>query len=322
MRVLANDGISDAGKERLEAAGFEVLTTRVAQEQLTAFLDREKIAALLVRSATQVTPEVIDAAGHLKIIGRAGVGLDNIAVEHARKKGIPVINTPGASADSVAELVFAHLMGGVRFLHDSNRQMPLEGDQIFKQLKKQYSKGTEVKGKTMGIVGFGRIGKAVAQRALGLGMKVVFADPEVTHAQVSLEFADGQRLHFDVQGAPFREVLAMCDFLSLHVPAQDKPLIGEKELGLMKRGAAIINTSRGGVLDEPALLQALEAGHIRFAALDVFTSEPAPEVQLLMHPQLSLSPHIGAATREAQDRIGLELADQLIAWHKNGFQEA
>ncbi|WP_088341220.1 D-2-hydroxyacid dehydrogenase [Robiginitalea sediminis] len=317
FRILANDGISEAGKARLESEGFELITTRVAQEQLGKFLEREGIAALLVRSSTQVTREVIDAAPGLKMIGRAGVGMDNIDVEYARSKGIRVVNTPGASADSVAELVFAHLLGGVRYLHDSNRQMPLEGDQTFKALKKYYSGGIEVKGKTLGIVGFGRIGRAVAQRALGLGMQVLYSDPGVEKARVTLSFADGQEVHFELQGSSFETVLANADFLTLHVPSQDKPLIGEKELKAMKPGAALINTARGGVIDEPALLQALETDHIRFAALDVFASEPNPEIQLLMHPQLSLSPHIGASTLEAQDRIGLELAAQVIQGLKN-----
>ncbi len=312
MRVLANDGLSEAGIEVLEEAGYEVLTTHVAQEQLIPFINREKIGALVVRSATQVPKEVVDQCPDLKLIGRAGVGMDNIDVAYARKKGLHVVNTPAASADSVAELVFAHLFGGVRFLHEANRNMPLEGDQHFKGLKKSYSKGRELKGKTLGIIGMGKIGRSVARIALGIGMKVLFYDMLAETATVHLTFADGRSLDFELTGSPMETLLKEADFITLHVPAQDKPVIGSRELELMKEGAALVNTSRGGVVDEEALLEALESERIRFAGLDVFASEPSPEVQLLMQPKLSLSPHIGASTLEAQERIGTEMARQII----------
>lgn len=178
MRILANDGISENGKKVLEKEGFEVLTTHVAQEQLANYINENKVSVLLVRSATTVRKDIIDSCPSLKIIGRGGVGLDNIDVSHAQKKGIQVINTPAASSDSVAELVFAHLFGGVRFLHDANRTMPLEGDSRFSQLKKSYSNGTELRGKTLGVIGFGKIGQATAKIALGIGMQVIFYDPK------------------------------------------------------------------------------------------------------------------------------------------------
>ncbi len=312
MIVLANDGIAASGREALEKAGFQVLTTQVAQEQLSDFIQKENVRILLVRSATQVTRELIDACPDLKLIGRGGVGMDNIEVEYARSKGIHVVNTPKASSDSVAELVFAHLFGGVRYLHESNRNMPLEGDQHFKALKKTYSKGVELRGKTLGVIGFGRIGKAVARIGLGIGMRVIYNDQETASDTVEVTFFNGQSVAFNLESAPLEEVLAESDFISLHVPAQDKTLIGGRELGLMKPGAALINTSRGGVVDEVALMEALDAETLRFAALDVFDSEPRPEIQLLMQPKISLSPHIGASTREAQERIGLELAEQVI----------
>ncbi|WP_445385105.1 D-2-hydroxyacid dehydrogenase [Robiginitalea sp. IMCC44478] len=312
MVIHANDGISESGKNALEKEGFTVLTTRVASEQLIPYLQQHRVNALLVRSATSVTREIITACPALKLIGRGGVGMDNIDVDFAKSKGIHVINTPEASADSVAELVFAHLLGGVRFLHDSNRNMPLEGDQHFKSLKKTYSKGSELKGKTLGIIGFGRIGKAVAKIGIGMGMQVIFSDAHQEQCAITLEFYDGQQLDFNLKGYSLDKLLQKSDFVSLHVPAQDSPIIGKRELGLMKEGAALINAARGGVVDEVALLDALESEKISFAGLDVFESEPRPEVQLLMHPKLSLSPHIGAATREAQDRIGLELAEQII----------
>jgi len=265
-----------------------------------------------VRSATTARKELIDACPELKIIGRGGVGMDNIDVEYARSKGLHVINTPAASSASVAELVFAHLYGGVRFLHQSNRAMALEGDTNFSTLKKAYAKGRELRGKTIGIIGFGRIGKAVAQIALGCGMRVMYSDQYVPSATIQLTFYDQQKLDFELTESSFDAVLAESDFITLHVPAQNDYVIGASELSKMKSGAGLINAARGGVVDEVALIEALESRHISFAALDVFENEPKPAIQVLMNEYCSLSPHIGAATNEAQDRIGEELAAQII----------
>jgi len=313
MKILANDGISNSGRETLEKAGFEVLDIRVAQEQLLPYINENKVTVLLVRSATQVTKEIVDNCPSLKIIGRGGVGMDNIEVEYARSKGLYVINTPAASSSSVAELVFAHLFSGVRFLHDANRNMPLEGDSNFSKLKKAYANGIELRNKTLGVIGFGRIGMATAQIALGLGMKVLFVDPKLEEATVSVPFFDGRSLSFDLQGTTLNNLLRTSDFISLHVPSQKSYVIGKKEFELMKDGVGIVNAARGGVLDEVALVDALESGKVAFAGLDVFESEPKPEIRILMHPDISLTPHIGGATAEAQDRIGLELASQIIA---------
>lgn len=198
MKVLANDGISQSGIDKLKAAGFEVITTKVAQEQLENYINQNQVSALLVRSATTVRKDLIDACDSLKLIGRGGVGMDNIDVDYARSKGLVVINTPAASSASVAELVFAHLYGGVRFLYDSNRNMPLNGDTQFKTLKKAYAKGKELRGKTLGIIGFGRIGQEVAKIALGCGMKVIYSDSYVEKAQVELSFYDGQKIAFNL----------------------------------------------------------------------------------------------------------------------------
>ncbi len=312
MKILANDGISNKGIAALTSAGFEVETTKVAQEQLTNYINEQNIIGLLVRSATQVRKELIDACPGLKLIGRGGVGMDNIDVEYARSRGLHVINTPAASSESVAELVFAHLFGLVRFLHDANRNMPLEGDSNFKKLKKLYAKGTELRGKTLGILGFGRIGQATAKIALGVGMKVLYHDPLIEDASVELSFFDGRKLSFDFKSLPKEEVLKKADLITLHVPAQDQYVIGDKEFKIMKEGVGIVNAARGGVVDEAALVDALESGKVSFAGLDVFESEPSPHIKILMHPNISLSPHIGAATGEAQDRIGEELASQII----------
>jgi len=313
MKVLANDGISKSGIKALEAGGFEVITTTVAQEQLANYINTNNIVALLVRSATTVRKDLIDACPGLKIIGRGGVGMDNIDVEYAKSKGIQVINTPASSSHSVAELVFAHLFGLVRFLHNSNRDMPLDGDTRFNELKKAYAKGSELKGKTLGVLGFGRIGQATAKVAIGAGMKVIAYDPFIDKVNLELDFFDGQTLNFEIKTISKEEVIKQSDFITLHVPAQKDYVIGKEEFKAMKDGVIIVNAARGGVIDEAALVQAITDGKVARAALDVFENEPKPEIQLLMNPALSLTPHTGAATNEAQDRIGTELASQIIS---------
>ncbi len=313
MKVLANDGISQSGINALEQAGFEVLTVKVAQEQLQSYINENNVTVLLVRSATQVRKDLIDNCPSLKVIGRGGVGMDNIDVQYARDKGLKVINTPAASSASVAELVFAHLFGGVRYLYDANRNMPLEGESSFKQLKKNYAAGRELRGKTLGIIGLGRIGQEVAKIAIGCGMNVIAADNYVEEATVTLDFFDGQRAEFKLKAQDMSSLLKESDFITLHVPAQKEYVIGKKELKQMKNTAGLINAARGGVVDEVALIDALESGTLAFAALDVFENEPTPAIKVLMNGKLSLSPHIGAATLEAQDRIGTELAEQIIS---------
>jgi D-3-phosphoglycerate dehydrogenase len=312
MKVLANDGVSQSGISALEAAGYEVITTTVAQEQLENYINENEISVLLVRSATTVRKNIIDNCPSLKVIGRGGVGMDNIDVEYARSKGINVINTPAASSHSVAELVFGHFYGLARFLHNSNREMPLEGDANFKGLKKAYAKGTELKGKTLGVLGFGRIGQATAKVAIGAGMKVVAFDPFMEKANLELDFFDGQKVNFEIETISKEDVLKQADFLTLHVPAQKDYVIDEKEFNQMKDGVILANAARGGVVNEMALVKAIESGKVSRAALDVFEKEPQPEIQLLMNSALSLTPHTGAATNEAQDRIGVELAEQII----------
>jgi D-3-phosphoglycerate dehydrogenase len=311
MKILANDGISQSGIDALTKNGFEVITVNVAQEQLVSYINDNDIKVLLVRSATTARKELIDACPGLKLIGRGGVGMDNIDVEYAKSKGLHVINTPAASSASVAELVFAHLYGGVRFLYQSNRNMPLEGEANFKGLKKAYAKGLELRGKTMGIIGFGRIGQEVAKIALGVGMHVLAADKFIESAEVPFVLATGDRIDVKIKTVSFDELIKKSDFISLHVPAQKAYVIDAAVLSKMKKGAGLINAARGGVIDEVALVEALDSGQLSFAALDTFENEPKPEIKLLMHDKISLTPHIGAATLEAQDRIGEELASQI-----------
>jgi len=311
MKVLANDGISKSGADKLVKNGFDIITVSVEQGQLINYINKNDVVVLLVRSATKVRKDIIDSCPSLKIIGRGGVGMDNIDVEYAREKGLKVINTPAASSLSVAELVIAHLYSCVRFLHISNRNMPLEGDTNFKSLKKAFAKGIELRGKTLGIIGFGRIGQEVAKIAIGIGMHVIYYDLHNDKVNIELMFFDNKKIDFSLEKSSFKDVLSKSDFITLHVPAQKEYVIGEKEFDLMKTGAGVINASRGGVIDEVALNKNIDEGKISFAALDTFENEPKPEITLLMNPKISLTPHIGAATNEAQDRIGVGLADQI-----------
>lgn len=313
MKVLANDGLDQSGIDGLQKAGFEVITAKVPQEELINYINENQVRTLLVRSATKVRKDIIDACPSLKIIGRGGVGMDNIDVEYAREKGINVINTPAASSASVAELVFAHLFSGCRFLTDSNRKMPVEGDSKFAELKKAYTKGVELRGKTIGIIGFGRIGQEVTKMALGLGMRVLAVDNFAEKVNLKVEFFNGQAVDFEIKTQSKEEVLKEADFVTLHVPAQKEFVIGQKEFDLMKNGAALVNCARGGVVDEEALLKALDSGKLAFAGLDVFINEPTPAKSILSHPKISLTPHTGASTNEAQDRIGISLAEQIIS---------
>ena len=318
MKVLANDGISEAGKRALTEAGINFLEHRVAQEQLENFINENNVDVLLVRSATKVRQDLIDACPSLKIIGRGGVGMDNIDVEYARSKGISVINTPNASSRSVAEMVFAHFFSLARYLHAANRMMPLEGDTKFNDLKKSYSKAVELHGKTLGVIGFGGIGKEVIKIGISLGMKVkVFTRNPKTEI-LTLDFFDGQKVNFDITSNNDMDAfLKDLDFLSINTPKSSDYIIDTPQFEKMKDGIFIVNTARGGVINEVTLLEAIDSGKVAGAALDVFESEPTPELTLLMHPSLSLSPHLGGSTLDAQEKIGTELASQIIHISQN-----
>ena len=318
MKILANDGISASGKQKLEAAGFEVVTETVDQDDLENIINEENYSALLVRSATKVRQPLIDACPNLKLIGRGGVGMDNIDVAYARSIGREVINTPAASSQSVAELVMAHLFSISRSVYDSNRNMPANGATEFKTLKKKYAKGVELRGKTIGIIGFGRIGQSTATYALGCGMKVVAYDPFLDQATLTLDVA-GQQINTTVETTTLDDLLNQSDYISMHVPMPEdgRALLGADEFNKMKDGIRIVNAARGGVIDEDALLDACRSGKVAACALDVFVGEPSPREDLLTVSNMALTPHIGAATVEAQDRIGIELADKIIAYFGN-----
>ncbi len=316
VKILANDGIHPQGKAMLEAAGYQVDTDKIEQDHLTTELPAYDV--VIVRSATKIRQDLIDLCPNLKVIARGGVGLDNIDVDYARSKGILVANTPAASSRSVAELAFGHILSLSRFLHQSNRAMPMEGGTSFKGLKKAYAGGQELRGRTLGVLGFGRIGQETAKIGLGLGMNVLPVDPYIENATLVLDLGVPDKVETNVKTVPLAEMLTNSDVISVHVPfSGDKPLLGEDEIAQMKDGVILVNTARGGIIGEDALLSALESGKVRAAALDVFVGEPNPNEALLKNPRISLSPHIGAATSEAQANIGTELATQIIDYFKS-----
>lgn len=315
-KILANDGVDKSGKDLLEKSGHTVITDKVAQADLINYINSNNIEVLLVRSATTVRKDLFDACPGLKMVGRGGVGMDNIDVEYGRSKGVDVFNTPGASSQSVAELAMAHLFSLARFLNDSNKQMHTNGTTQFEALKKKYSKGFELRGKTLGIIGFGRIGQSLASYALGCGMKVMATDHHLHKATIELNVG-GQKVTVNLDLTSQEDILKNADFISIHVPKQagGKPVIGGAELAIMKKGVVLLNTARGGVIDEEHLLAALNSGHVAAAGLDVFENEPTPKAEILQHPNVSVTPHIGASTNEAQDRIGVEIAEKIIHFY-------
>ncbi|MCX6155616.1 MAG: D-2-hydroxyacid dehydrogenase [Candidatus Kapabacteria bacterium] len=297
MKILVSDGIEKIGEEILISAGFEVVNKKLSPEELLEQIS--EFNAIIVRSATKVTKAVIDAGINLKAIARGGVGLDNIDTVYAKEKGIPVLNTPGASSISVAELAIAHMFALSRFLHLSNTEMR-QG----KWPKKEYAKGIELTGKTLGLLGFGNIGREVAKRALGLGMKVIAFDPFVVKTDMSMDLTSKEA------------VIRNSDYISLHLPfiKSEGASIAAKEFTQMKKGVILINCARGGVVSESDLLNALNNGTVGGAAMDVFLNEPPTDAQsaLINHPKVSVTPHIGASTVEAQDRVGEEIANKVV----------
>lgn len=295
MRILASDGMEKNAVAALRDQGHEVVEQFYAPEELAEQV--KNFDVLIVRSATKVRTPIIDAAletGRLKLIIRGGVGIDNIDHEYAESKGIKVMNTPRASSNAVAELAMAHMLSCARFVSIAGHTMR-EG----KWEKKIYN-GIEVHGKTLGIVGYGRIGQSLGRMAIAMGMEVVAYD--VFH----VPGIENEHMHY----VELDELFAVSDFISLHVPSlEGQPLVNAETIAKMKDGVIIVNTSRGTNIDEAALLEALNSGKVRAAGLDVWSSEPATDNPLLSHPHVSCTPHIGAATAEAQGRIGAEIVD-------------
>ena len=312
MKILINDGLHKAGIELLEKAGYTVDTNSIAQTDLVGKLN--EYDAIIVRSATQVRTELIEASPNLKVIGRGGVGLDNIDVDFAKSKNIAVLNTPAASSRSVAELAMAHLFGIVRSLPAVNKAMSLDGVSDFGALKKSASKGIELQGKKLGLIGFGRIGRATASIALGCGMEILAYDPFLTAGDVTLDLHPVYNHEFtiNVKTVSKEELLANADFISLHIPGGQGYVLDTPEFAQMKDGVGVVNCARGGTINEAALLGAIKSGKVKYAATDVFEKEPPVNTDILRMNAVGLSPHIGASTEEAQERVGIELAQNII----------
>ena len=308
MKVLANDGISQNSKKELIDLNFKIFDTKIDQSELIKYINRNHIEIILVRSATIINSEILNNCKSIKLIGRAGVGLDNIDLISAKKNNVRVFNTPNASSISVAELVISHI---------TNRSMPLNGETKFKEIKSHSSECKEVMFKTLGIIGLGRIGQEVAKRAFSLGMNVVAFDKNIEKIKIQLDYIKNQNIFFDLITSSLDDVLKESDFITLHIPKiNDKPFIGRDEFDIMKKGVGIINTSRGGLIDESELIKFLNNKKVSFAALDVYENEPVPNIQLLMHDKISLSPHIGGSTVEAQERIGDEIVKEIKSFYK------
>ena len=317
MIVLANDGISQKSKKELIDLNFKIFDTKIDQSELIKYINKNHIEIILVRSATIINSEILNNCKSIKLVGRAGVGLDNIDLVSAKKNNVRVFNTPNASSNSVAELVISHLLSANRNLHITNRNMPLNGDTKFKEIKSNSSKCKEVMSKTLGIIGLGRIGQEVAKRAFSLGMNVIAFDKNIEKTKIQLDHIKNQNIFFDLTTSSLNHVLKESDFITLHIPKiNDKPFIGEGEFDMMKTGVGIINTSRGGLVDESELIKFLNNKKVSFAALDVYENEPTPNIQLLMHDKISLSPHIGGSTVEAQERIGDEIVREIKSFYK------
>ena len=317
MKVLANDGISQNSKKELIDLKFKIFDTKIDQSELIKYINRNHIEIILVRSATIINSEILNNCKSIKLIGRAGVGLDNIDLISAKKNNVRVFNTPNASSISVAELVISHLLSANRNLHITNRSMPLNGETKFKEIKSHSSECKEVMFKTLGIIGLGRIGQEVAKRAFSLGMNVIAFDKKIEKIKIHLDHIKNQNIFFDLKTSSLNDVLKESDFITLHIPKiNDKPFIGRDEFDIMKKGVGIINTSRGGLIDESELIKFLNNKKVSFAALDVYENEPTPNIQLLMHDKISLSPHIGGSTVEAQERIGDEIVKEIKSFYK------
>jgi D-3-phosphoglycerate dehydrogenase / 2-oxoglutarate reductase len=312
MKILVNDGLHRSGIELLEKAGYTVDTNSIPQADLIVRLN--EYDAIIVRSATQVRTDLIQASPNLKVIGRGGVGLDNIDVDFAKSKNIAVLNTPAASSRSVAELAMAHLFGIVRSLPAANKAMSLDGVSDFGALKKSASKGIELQGKKLGLIGFGRIGRATASIALGCGMEILAYDPFFTEGNVTLDLHPVYKHEFsiNVKTVSKEELLANADFISLHIPGGQGYVLDTPEFEQMKDGVGVVNCARGGTINEAALLAAIKSGKVKYAATDVFEKEPPVNTDILRMNAVGLSPHIGASTEEAQERVGVELAQNII----------
>ena len=311
MKVLALENLSEKAVATLEASNFEVKQVKVAQAQLENYIDDNSIDAIIIGKSNEIQQEIIDNCASLKLIASYNTETDNIDVQYAEDSGLQVISPSEGSANAIAELVFAHLFGMARFLHQSNREMPLEGDMNFSLLSKNFSLGIELRGKTLGIIGFDTLGKEVAKLALGLGMKVIATHNQSNDNLVNISFYNGQSVSIEVETDNFEEIVKQSDFITIHIE-DDVQVLGKDAFDNVKPGVGIINISHAGAVDEIALIEAIKNKKVAFAGLDFYENQPTPEIQLLMNPELSLTPNIATKTIEAKERVSIELAEKII----------
>lgn len=307
-RILINDGLEASGQKALIEAGFSISTDKIPQEDLSNKL--KDFDGVIIRSASKITKDQLENNLHLKFVARAGVGLDNVDVEFAKSNKISVINTPGASSRSVAELAMSQLLCVTRSLQLTNREQ--KDDASFNRLKKSLSSSTEIKNKNLVLLGFGRIGSELARMAIGLEMNVFVVDPFIDEAKIKIRL-NQQEIDCNLQLLSLEQALAQADYISLHAPFMGKPILDKEQFQIIKSGCILINTSRGENINEVALLEAIDSGIIAGAGLDVFQNEPNVSQLLYKHPKISVTPHIAASTQEAQARIAEELVEKIIA---------
>ena len=313
MKILANDGLSSNATAILVENNFEVITTKVAQEQLIPFINNNNIEVLIIRNATKVRLNLLLDCPALKVICKGGNKFEREVELQISASGKQLIYAEESTSIAIAEMVFAHLFSGARMLYDANRLMPLEGDSNFDSLQKGFASGQELRGKTLGIIGFNKSGKEVAKYATALGMRVLISDSTEENPEVSVDFYSDQSVSVILEDVDRKVLLANSDYISLHIDEQEDYVISKSDFDAMKDGVGIINCAFGRALNEVDLIAALEEEKVLFAGIDRFEEEPTPAIQVLMHPQISLSPNIARSSIDVQDRTDLEFATFLLS---------
>ena len=313
MKILANDGLSNEATAILNEKNIEVITTKVAQEQLIPFINSNNIDALIVRNATRIRLNLLLECPTLQVICKGGNKLEKEIELQISASGKELIYAQESTSIAIAEMVFAHLFSGARMLYDANRLMPLEGDSNFESLQKGLASGQELRGRTLGIIGFNSSGKEVAKYATALGMRVLVSDSTEENPEVTVDFYNGQTVSITLEDVERSELLANADYISLHIDEQEDYVISKTDFDLMKVGVGIVNCAFGRALNEVDLIAALEEEKVLFAGIDRFEEEPNPAIQVLMHPQISLSPNIARSSIDVQDRADLEFVNRLLS---------
>lgn len=312
MKILANDGLHEKAINLLESKGFEVIMTKVAQEQVANYINKNNIEILIISKATRVDEKLINNTNNLKAVAKLSDDFEDIDLVASKKQKIKLFKANHATIQSKAEIIIAHLLTGAKQLHQTNRELPLEGDTNFKELHKYFSQGHEIKGKTIGLIGIDEIGIAVAKLAIGLGMNVIYYHPTKQSITFEINILNLHKIKINLNSIDKEIVLQSADYISIHLEEEQSYIIDEKAFGLLKKGVGLVNIQRGKIIDEVALIDALNDNSLSFAGLDAFENQPFPEIQLLMHPKISMSPNIASNNENTEEKIGMEVANLLI----------